>query len=262
MSELPDGGGLGETLGKKVGPLPLGVWIAAVVGGIGIAYVVRRRGDDEEEPEPYTPDGTVIGQPNGRGQDDDDDDDENDLDATPTTNEQWGRMAIRRMIAYGYDPSLVDRAIRKYLAGETLTTTERAVIAEALVRLGPPPVPPPPEVPGGTTPPPVDPITPRPPKPDPPAPGPKPPGKWPTPKPKPKPTKPTGPPPYRVATITPANRTLSKLVDAYNRKYGTKHSWRAVWEFNLRHRSAATVRKLRARGPDRVYLGSTFWIPK
>ncbi|MGW4205013.1 hypothetical protein [Streptomyces sp. NPDC004726] len=255
--EKESGGGIGASLGQKVGPLPLGVWIAAVIGGIGIAYVVRQRGDDEPT-DPYTPDGTQYGQPNGIGQrGDDDTEPAEDLDADPQTNEQWGRIAIRRMIARGYDPSLVDRAIRKYLAGETLTVTERALIAETLVVIGPPPVPPPPEIPGGTDPDPVDPITPKPPKPDPPGPGPKP--KPPAPKPKP----PVGKvPPYRTATITPANRTLSALVAAYNKRYGTKHAWRTVWEFNLRYRSASTAAKLRARGPNKTYLGSTFWIPK
>lgn len=257
MSEEDDRGGpdLGGMLGQKVGPLPLGVWIAAVVGGIGIAYVVRRRGEDEEPAEPYVPDGTVIGQPNGVGQDGGDDDEPaDDLDVDPQTNEQWGRMAIRRMMARGYDPSLVDSAVRNYLAGETLSVTERALIAETLVVVGPPPVPPPPEIPGGTKPDPIKPIPVPKPRPDPPAPGPKP-------KPRPIPPRPTVPP-YRVVTVTRSGQSLSSLVADYNRRYKTHHTWEAVWAFNLKWRDTGTRRELERRGPHRVYRGTKFWIPK
>ncbi|MFJ8188083.1 hypothetical protein [Streptomyces sp. NPDC096105] len=266
MSDADDdgtaGGGLGATLGKKVGPLPLGVWIAAVVGGIGIAYVVRQRGDDDAEPEPYVPDGTIIGQPNGVGQNGDDDDDRDDLDVTPQTNEQWGRQAIQRMIARGYNPTLVDSAIRKYLAGETLTVTERALIAETLVVMGPPPVPPPPEVPGGTNPDPVDPITPKPPKPDPPQPGPKPPN--PT-KPLPQPKPPTKPParvyPKRWKSVVNGKNSSYSTIAA---KYKLGISGMELYQYQLSKeagRSAATRATLRKRGPHLIYAAGTTVLP-
>jgi chitodextrinase len=68
-------------------------------------------------------------------------------------------------------------------------------------------------------------------------------------------------PPYHRRTITPGLRTLSELVADDNRKTGRAHSWQSVWSFNLAHRDEATVAKLKARGPDKVFLGSTFWIP-
>lgn len=267
--EEHDGGGggkgLGATLGKKVGPLPLGVWIAAVVGGIGIAYVVRRSGDNEEAVDPYTPDGTVIGMPNGIGQTGDGGGkDADDLDVDPQTNEQWGRQAIRKMIARGYDPTLVDSAIRKYLAGETLTITERALIAETLVVVGPPPVPPPPEIPGGTGTDPVDPITPRPPVVDPPAPGPKPPrvihdvSRPPT----TKTTKPTTKryPKRWKSVINGPRSSYSSLAARY--KLGI--SGTQLYQYQLTKdagRPAATVAKLRKRGANLIYAAGTTTLP-
>jgi hypothetical protein len=34
---------IGDTLGKKLGPLPVGVWGLAIAGGLGVAVVIRRR---------------------------------------------------------------------------------------------------------------------------------------------------------------------------------------------------------------------------
>lgn len=85
---------------------------------------------------------------------------------------------------------------------------------------------------------------------------------------KPGPPKPPGPKPgppkvpaHRTIYITPASNQLGKAVVAYNRKYRTNHSVGEVWNFNLKYRDAATVKKLRARGEDSVYIGSSFWVP-
>jgi hypothetical protein len=66
------------------------------------------------------------------------------------------------LIAQGYDPSLADTAIRKYLESTQLSLTERAMVTIALAKLGSPPVPLPipPELPTIPTPPPV--VTPEP----------------------------------------------------------------------------------------------------
>lgn len=81
-----------------------------------------------------------------------------------------------------------------------------------------------------------------------------------TPKPTPKPAPPKTPG-HRTIYITPAARSLSAAVSAYNKKYHTSYSWSSVWTYNLNHRDAATVKKLKARGPSKVYLGSSFWVP-
>lgn len=255
-------GGIGATLGKKIGPLPLGVWIAAIVGGIGIAYVVRQRGGSDDEPEPYVPDGTVISQPNGIGQTGSSSSDQSgeDLEVDPQTNEQWGRIAIRKMIARGYDPTTVDSAIRKYLAGETLTVTERALIAETLVVVGPPPVPPPPEIPGGSVTDPVTPVTPRPPPVDPPAPGPRPPRPPIPAKPKPKP-KPQNRYPKRWKTVVNGPKSsYSKLAAKY--KLGISGTQLYQYQMSAEAgRPASTRATLKKRGPNLLYAAGTTVLP-
>lgn len=66
---------------------------------------------------------------------------------------------------------------------------------------------------------------------------------------------------HHSRTITPSLRTLSALVADDNKKTRKNHSWQSVWDFNLKYRKPSTVSALKSRGPDRVYLGSTFWIP-
>jgi hypothetical protein len=68
-------------------------------------------------------------------------------------------------------------------------------------------------------------------------------------------------PPHHARTIVPGLRTLSELVADDNRRTGRHHTVGQVWAFNLAHRSPTTVAKLQSRGPDKVFLGSTFWIP-
>lgn len=38
----------GFDLGKMIGPLPLGAWIAAVGGSLGLAVVLNKQGGDDE----------------------------------------------------------------------------------------------------------------------------------------------------------------------------------------------------------------------
>ncbi len=78
-----------------------------------------------------------------------------------------------------------------------------------------------------------------------------------TPTPKPK----SGKGRHRTARISRRGQTLSDLVNEYNRKHGTTHTWQSIWDYNLRNRSTTTARTLRARGPGKVYIGSAFWFP-
>lgn len=66
---------------------------------------------------------------------------------------------------------------------------------------------------------------------------------------------------HRTMRITRRGQTLSHLVNEYNRKYGTRHTWQEIWNFNLKYRPASTVKTLKARGPNKVYIGSSFWFP-
>lgn len=66
---------------------------------------------------------------------------------------------------------------------------------------------------------------------------------------------------HRTWRITKRGQTLSDLVAAYNRYHKTSHSWQSIWNYNLTHRSPATAATLRKRGPNKVYIGSSFWFP-
>lgn len=43
-------------------------------------------------------------------------------------------------------------------------------------------------------------------------------------------------------------------------RYGK--SWQTVWNFNLKYRSKATQAVFRSRGPNKIYAGTTIWVPK
>lgn len=80
----------------------------------------------------------------------------------------------------------------------------------------------------------------------------------------PKPSDPKAPPSklrYRTMRITRRGQTLSQLVAEYNKKYKTSHSWQTIWDYNLKNRPPATAATLRKRGPNKVYIGSSFWFP-
>lgn len=57
----------------------------------------------------------------------------------PVTNVQWSRLAFDYLVGQGNDPSLVERALAKYIQGSALTAAERAVVNLAQVAFGAPP---------------------------------------------------------------------------------------------------------------------------
>jgi hypothetical protein len=127
-------------LGKQVGPLPLGAWLAVVGAGVGLAAFSKRAAD--APPEPMEDVGGVPGVGEGPG-----------WTAVPPpvtmpggvapepeTNEEWARAAVTWLIAQGYNPAVADSAVRKYMAEERMSAQEYALIMLALARLGPPPI--------------------------------------------------------------------------------------------------------------------------
>lgn len=208
--------------GKQIGPLPLGAWVAIVAGGLGIAWYTRQGGEGDptavEEPGidtsgvPGVGDGSVGGwiptQPTTPQNPD-----PAEL-PKPTTNEEWGQQVINGMIARNYSPTLVDSAVRKYLAAESLSASELTVIGLALTFYGSPPVPlpPAPNNPNPTTPIPTTP-TPKPvtPKPKPPAPKPVTPAKK-----------------YRYYTV----RRGDNLWNISKKYYGTGTRWGTIYNAN------------------------------
>lgn len=126
----------GLDLGKPVGPLPLGGWIAVIGGGLAIAYFVNRgqaRQDAQIEPLVETGVGTglvpagAIVQPYQPSE-----------DVEPEDNPAWGRKVLNWLIGMNADPATADNAIRKYLSGENLSIQENALINMALVKFGAP----------------------------------------------------------------------------------------------------------------------------
>jgi hypothetical protein len=73
------------------------------------------------------------------------------------------------------------------------------------------------------------------------------------------PPKPSGG--HRTETISDAHPTLSSLVTYYNKTYKTKYTVSQIWNYNLQHRDADTVKTMKERGPDKVFHGTTFWFP-
>lgn len=57
----------------------------------------------------------------------------------PADNSAWSRLAIDYLISTGAEPVAASRAIGRYLSGDTITETERAMIAQAIRQIGTPP---------------------------------------------------------------------------------------------------------------------------
>ncbi len=124
-------------LGRQIGPLPLGAWIAVVGGGLGIAWYTKRQSsnqepevtDDTTGPEGVGtgPGWTAVPPPTtapttGSGK--------------PTTNEEWGQRAAEVLIMMGYSAVLVDSMVRKALTGTQMSASESALYAIALGIVG------------------------------------------------------------------------------------------------------------------------------
>ena len=240
-------------LGKQVGPLPLGAWIAVVGGGLAIAYWQRNAGSSASGEDPSTDtssDGTVndsgaggswiavppptTGTDSGK--------------VTYESNEQWGQAAINWLIAQGYNPGLSSSAITKALnggvdiSGNKMSVQEWSLWSLALTKFGSPPypvnVPPPTSVPGTPNTPPWHPPTQ--------GGGGTPPGNKP----------PSTKVPPHWDEVAKRGDTVSKIAARHGK------GWQETWAFNLKYRSPATIAVLKARGPNLIFAGSHIWVPK
>lgn len=142
----------GLDLGKQVGPLPLGAWIAVVAGGLGLAFVINR--NQANAPAATSPVDQSVGTGGGQVLSPDD-----PTVAPPTTpvemdNEAWKRQGVNWLITQGQDPVAAELALRKYLDGQTLSVKERALVALVLAKFGsqPEPIAPTPDTPTTTDP--------------------------------------------------------------------------------------------------------------
>lgn len=151
---------LPAVLTKQLGPLPVGAWGAAILGGLGISYYLRRHGSSGtatdttpavETPTTATTPGTggaaisdpsVIGRPGGI-----DTPTDPDTAGPPTsgyaitTNAQWRQQAVKLLIGAGRTGISAELAIASYLAGRRLTPRQEVDVNTALAGLGPTPYP-------------------------------------------------------------------------------------------------------------------------
>jgi cell division protein FtsN len=229
---------------KKVGPLPMGVWIAVIAGALGLAYYLNRNGglmsgsNTKQLPQPMISTAGVAGVGrNAAGWSySPPPPTHNPKDNTPTTNNEWGQDAVQYLISHNYPPNLADSAVRNYLGGQQLTANEQALIAEVLKALGEPPQlvathpkPPPNEQP----------VTPKP-KPQP----------KPQPKPRPKP-QPKPKPQYRYITVGHFHGPNSTLWDIAGRYLGNHNKWHEIYNLN----------RDKISNPNLIYPGQRLRIP-
>lgn len=126
-------------LGQQVGPLPLGGWIAVVVGGLGIAYFINRNQAESSSEAQLVPSG--VGTGGAQVIETPPEETETDAPELDNTNANWGRQATDWLIGQGNDPGIADNAIRKYLSSMKLDSQEQGLVDQALREFGSPPEP-------------------------------------------------------------------------------------------------------------------------
>lgn len=131
----------GDFLSKQIGPLPAGIWGLGVVAG-GIFYYERKKtatANANATPlasagSPLTDQSGGVGTGPGTA----------GWIATgppttpagpvaPTTNSEWYTAVFTQLVAKGYDPALVDTALRRYLSEQQLDTADWVIVRLALV---------------------------------------------------------------------------------------------------------------------------------
>jgi hypothetical protein len=133
-------------MGKQVGPLPMGAWVAVIGGSLGFMLYTRSRGSKDTQAEDvpasdallssvgFGGQGAVGAYTNTGGV-------STPADTTKqiTTNQEWGEQAFTYLAAKGFDASQVDTAVRNYLSGIALSIAQNALITQALAKFGMPP---------------------------------------------------------------------------------------------------------------------------
>lgn len=150
---------IGQALSKKVGPFPVGVWLALLAAGAGIGLYMSRTNssgsqtevsstdlDDltgvtaEESLSGEGPGWTYVPPPVDSGED-------ADLDETPkyATVKEWEAAAIAAVLANAsstgdaVDSLRVQSVIHRYVSKQPITTAERAIVNQAIQLIGQPP---------------------------------------------------------------------------------------------------------------------------
>jgi LysM repeat protein len=175
MAEEPDvkapegsGGGLKAKLGKKIGPLPLGVWLVIAAGIFYYIYKKNNAGSSTsgQQTDPAGNVGTInpaTGYVAGSAEDqaalssgssglstgsDSGSAGGSTVAGQYADNNAWAVAAINYLVSIGVDATSANTAVTQFLSSQTLTTQQQGEINLAIQRLGAPPSPP---EPGGNT---------------------------------------------------------------------------------------------------------------
>jgi LysM repeat protein len=175
MAEEPDvkapegsGGGLKAKLGKKIGPLPLGVWLVIAAGIFYYIYKKNNSGSSTsgQQTDPAGNVGTInpaTGYVAGSAEDqaalssgssglstgsDSGSAGGSTVAGQYADNNAWAVAAINYLVSIGVDATSANTAVTQFLSSQTLTTQQQGEINLAIQRLGAPPSPP---EPGGNT---------------------------------------------------------------------------------------------------------------
>lgn len=134
-------GGVTSLFTKQAGPLPVWVWGALVGGGLYFAYRTNKGNAAAATVEPNVATGDGTYQAVGAGASTAGGSSlPGSADATITTNNAWGMRGNNYAVnTLGFNASDVDNAIRKYLAAQSLTASERVIITAILAKYGQPP---------------------------------------------------------------------------------------------------------------------------
>lgn len=130
-----------SALTEKVGPLPVGLWLVGIGGGIIYYYYSANKKAADSTPStvydttgqsdvgtgevgyaniPFTP-GYV---------------DQSATTTTITTNDEWRAAAQTYLFGQGYDAITVVNALQKYFSGSQLSANESMMISQAMKKLG------------------------------------------------------------------------------------------------------------------------------
>jgi hypothetical protein len=153
----------GLDLGKQVGPLPLGGWLAVVAGGLGIGIYMNKRQAANDTASTAAPTGSAQLTESDVGEGG------TQYVYTPPqpatgisdesqTNDEWGRQVINWLVGTMNVPgTTASNTVARYLDRQVLTATELAQMNLAIGHFGAPPEPlaPVDQPPGDTTTPPA-----------------------------------------------------------------------------------------------------------
>lgn len=152
MTDAPDAPDLGHTLGRKIGPLPLAGWLAAIGGGLAISLYLRRHQAAAAPADPGTVAPGTSGMTDGTGGAAVSDPSyagnvsaPTGYDSTGTTaaplenNGQWRQQAVKWLVGNGSGGIAAEIAVGNYLSGGTLSLDQADMVNKAVAAIGPTP---------------------------------------------------------------------------------------------------------------------------